>query len=424
MNMNKKILSFALFWLTMMAHAQTLEECQQAAEQNYPLIHQYELIGKTTDLTVANIQKGWLPQISASAQATYQSDVPGFPDQFQQLYQQMGLDMKGLKKDQYRMGIDVNQTIFDGGVISSQKKIAREQGKVNAAQTEVNLYQVRKRVNEMYFSLLLLEDQIVLNNDLQQLLSGNEKKLASMVKHGTAAESDLKNVKAERLNVVQQAINLESQKRMLQAMLSTFCGTEVTNPQKPAVTETGNMNNRPEMRLFDAQLRLADAQEKALNATLMPKLGVFAQGFYGYPGYNMFEDMMKHDWSLNGMIGARLTWNIGALYTRKNDKAKIQLQRELTENSRDLFLFNNQLEQIQENEEIARYRKLMADDEEIISLRSSVRKAAESKLSHGIIDVNDLIREINQENAAKVQQSMHEIQMLKQIYDHKYATNN
>ena len=424
MNMNKKILSFALLWLTMMAHAQTLEECQRAAEQNYPLIHQYELIGKTTDLTVANIQKGWLPQISASAQATYQSDVPGFPDQFQQLYQQMGLDMKGLKKDQYRMGIDVNQTIFDGGVISSQKKIAREQGKVNAAQTEVNLYQVRKRVNEMYFSLLLLEDQIALNNDLQQLLSGNEKKLASMVKHGTAAESDLKNVKAERLNVVQQAINLESQKRMLQAMLSTFCGTEVTKPQKPAVTETGNMNNRPEMRLFDAQLRLADAQEKALNATLMPKLGVFAQGFYGYPGYNMFEDMMKHDWSLNGMIGARLTWNIGALYTRKNDKAKIQLQRELTENSRDLFLFNNQLEQIQENEEIARYRKLMADDEEIISLRSSVRKAAESKLSHGIIDVNDLIREINQENAAKVQQSMHEIQMLKQIYDHKYATNN
>ena len=422
--MNKKILSFALLWLTMMAHAQTLEECQQAAEQNYPLIHHYELIGKTTDLTVANIQKGWLPQISASAQATYQSDVPGFPNQFQQLYQQMGLDMKGLKKDQYRMGIDVNQTIFDGGVISSQKKIAREQGKVNAAQTEVNLYQVRKRVNEMYFSLLLLEDQIVLNNDLQQLLSGNEKKLASMVKHGTAAESDLKNVKAERLNVVQQAINLESQKRMLQAMLSTFCGTEVTKPQKPAVTETGNMNNRPEMRLFDAQLRLADAQEKALNATLMPKLGVFAQGFYGYPGYNMFEDMMKHDWSLNGMIGARLTWNIGALYTRKNDKAKIQLQRELTENSRDVFLFNNQLEQIQENEEIARYKKLMADDEEIISLRSSVRKAAESKLSHGIIDVNDLIREINQENAAKVQQSMHEIQMLKQIYDHKYTTNN
>ena len=422
--MNQRILFFALLWLTLSAQAQTLEECQQAAERNYPLIRQYDLIDKTTDLTVANIQKGWLPQISASAQATYQSDVASFPEQFQQLYQQMGLDMKGLSKDQYRVGIDVSQTVFDGGMIKSQKIIAREQGKVQAAQNEVNLYQVRKRVNEMYFSLLLTDEQIILNNDLQQLLSVNEKKLASMVKNGTAAESDLKNVKAERLSVAQQAINLESQRRMLQTMLSAFCGIEVSHPQKPAATVAGSANNRPEMRLFDAQLRLADAQQKALGAAMMPKLGVFAQGFYGYPGYNMFDDMMHHRWSLNGMVGARLTWNIGALYTHKNDKAKIQLQREMTETNRDVFLFNSQLEQIQENEEIARYKKLMADDEELIALRSSVRKAAESKLSHGIIDVNDLIREFNQENAAKVMQSMHEIQMLKQIYDNKYTTNN
>ena len=410
--------------LPMMVQAQTLEECQRAAEQNYPLIRQYDLIEKTTNLTVANIQKGWLPQVSASAQATYQSDVVAFPDEFKQLYQQMGLDMKGLTKDQYRVAIDVNQTIYDGGAISSQKAIAREQGKVQAAQNEVNLYNVRKRVNEMYFSLLMLDEQIKLNSDLQELLLGNEKKLESMVKNGTAAESDWQSVKAERLNVIQQKTSLESQKRMLQTMLSTFCGIEVKNPQKPTVAEANATNNRPEMRLYDAQLRLADAQERALNSALMPKLGVFAQGYYGYPGLNMFEDMMRHDWSLNGLIGAKLTWNIGALYTRKNDKAKLQLQRDLTETSREVFLFNNNLEQIQQNEEIARYRQLMADDEEIISLRSAVRKAAESKLSHGIIDVNDLVREINQENAARVQHSIHEIEMLKQIYDNKFTTNN
>jgi outer membrane protein TolC len=191
----------------------------------------------------------------------------------------------------------------------------------------------------------------------------------------------------------------------------------LTSPQREAVA-------RPEMRLFDAQLNLADAQEKALNSAMMPKLGLFAQGFYGYPGLNMFEDMMRRDWSLNGIIGARLTWNIGALYTRKNDKAKLQLQRDMTESNREVFLFNNNLEQIQQNEDIARFQKLMADDEEIITLRSAVRKAAESKLSHGIIDVNDLVREINAENAARVQQSMHEIEMLKQIYDNKFTTNN
>ena len=425
-------------------NAQTLEECQHAAEQNYPLIRQYGLIEQTTDLTVANIQKGWLPQISASAQATLQSDVTAFPDQIQKVYQTMGIDMQGLKKDQYRVGIDVQQTVFDGGAIKSQKEIARQQGKVQAAQNEVNIYNVRKRVNEMYFGLLLIDEQIQLNKDLQELLTQNEKKLSSMVKGGTAAESDYQNVKAERLNVVQQATSLQAQRQALTRMLSAFCGltpdpsrkgegSEYIQPVKPSpelytplspARGAGGEAVRPELKAIDAQLCLADAQEKALNAALMPKLGVFVQGFYGYPGYNMFEDMMSRKFSWNGMIGARLSWNIGALYTRKNDKAKLNVQRSMFNVQRETFLFNNNLEQIQQNENIERYKKLMADDEEIISLRSSIRKAAESKLSHGIIDVNDLVKEINAENAARVQQSVHEIEMLKEVYDLKYTTNS
>ena len=414
--------------LPMLVLGQTLEECQQAAEKNYPLIQRYGLIEKTTQLTVANIQKGWLPQVSASAQATYQSDVMAWPDGMKTMLSGMGVDVKGLKKDQYRVGIDVQQTIYDGGVIGSQKRIAREQGKVKAAQNEVSLYNVRKRVNEMYFGLLLLEEQIKLNNDLQNLLAGNESKLESMAKNGTAAESDLQNVKAERLNAIQKATELASQKQMLLRMLSTFCGIEVNNIQKPQVkAEDGGLmadNHRPELKALDAQIDVLNAQEKALNAALMPKVGVFAQGYYGYPGLNMFEDMMRHRWSLNGIVGARVTWNIGALYTRKNDKAKLQLQRDMTENSREEFLFNNNLEQIQQHENVERYQKLMAQDGEIISLRQAVRKAAESKLAHGIIDSNDLVREINQEHAACVQQSVHEIEMLKEIYDNKYTTNN
>ena len=423
----KKIV-IALLMLPMSALGQTLDECQQAAEKNYPLIQQYGLIEKTTRLTIVNIQKGWLPQVSAQAQATYQSDVTAWPNEMKTMMSGMGIDMQGLTKDQYRVGIDVQQTIYDGGVIGSQKRIAREQGKVQTAQNEVNIYHIRKRVNEMYFGLLLIDEQIKLNNDLQTMLAGNENKLESMTKRGTAAESDLQSVKAERLNAVQKATELASQKQMLQRMLSTFCGMEVTEVRKPKVKADGGgvmaENRRPELKALDAQLSVLNAQEKALNAALMPKVGVFAQGFYGYPGMNMFEDMMRHKWSWNGIIGARITWNIGALYTRKNDKAKLQLQRNMTENSREVFLFNNYLDQIQQNEDIVRYQKLMAQDGEIISLRQAVRKAAESKLAHGIIDVNDLVREINQENAACVQQSVHEIEMLKEIYDNKYTTNN
>ena len=421
----KKLLFLLMLPLTM--QAQTLQECQEAAEHNYPLIRQYDLIGKTTQLTVENIGKGWLPQVSASAQATLQSDVASWPEQMQSVYQQMGLNMKGLKKDQYRIGIDVNQTVYDGGVIRSQKEIAQRQGAIEEAQTEVTMYQVRSRVNEMYFALLLLDEQITLNADLQELLSSSEKKLESMFKHGTAAESDYLSVKAERLNVVQQATNLQAQRRTLAMMLSTFCGIEVQQVQKPVqytAMSSQQSVQRPELKVIEAQLRLADAQEKSLDAALMPKVGVFAQGFYGYPGYNMFEDMMRHRWSLNGMVGARLSWNIGALYTRKNDKAKIQLQREMAATSRDVFLFNNNLEQMQQNENMERYRRLMADDDEIIALRSSVRKAAESKLAHGIIDVNDLLKEINAENNAQVQKSIHEIEMLKEMYNLKITTNN
>ena len=420
----KRLLFIISAFLTLSATAQTLEQCQQAAERNYPLIAQHDLIARTTDLTVANIQKGWLPHLNATAQATYQSAVTAWPEEMQGLMRQMGVDMKGLTKDQYRVGLDLQQTVFDGGAISAQKQVAREQGAVQQAQLDVSLYQVRQRVNEMYFGLLLLDDQIRLNNDLQEQLTASENKLTSMVKHGTAAQCDLNNVTAERLNVVQQMTTLESQRHVLMAMLGTFCGIEVNQVTKPAAVNVTDGNNRPELRLIDSQLRLADAQDQALKAALLPRLGVFAQGYYGYPGYNLFKDMMGREWSWNGMVGARLTWNIGALYTHHNDKAKVQLMRETAQNQREVFLFNNRLEQMQQNEAIDRYRQLMAQDEEIITLRQQVRKAAESKLSHGIIDVNDLIRDINSENAARVQQSIHEIEMLKQMYDLKYTMNN
>ena len=424
MNMKKIMISLASIILSSGSWAQTLEECQQAAEKNYPLIKQYGLIAKTTNLTAKNIQKGWLPQVTASAQATYQSAVTAWPESMQSMYQQMGLNMRGLSKDQYKIGIDLQQTIYDGGAISSQRNIAQKEGKVQEAQTETNLYQVRRRVNEMYFSLLLLNEQIQLNEDVKTLLLSSEKKLSAMVKGGTAATSDLDNVRAERLSVEQQNENLKQQKQMLQRMLSVFCGLEVNNTQKPAPVQiASSVNNRPEMRLYNSQLELTKAKEKALDTQLRPKLGLFAQGFYGYPGLNMFEDMMNRKWSLNGIVGIKLSWNVSAFYTHKNDKARLSAQREMIENEREVFLFNNKLEEIQQSENISRYQTMMKSDDEIIVLRTNVRKAAESKLAHGIIDVISLLREINNENAAKTQQSIHEIDMLKEMYNLKYTNN-
>ena len=418
---------FILMLLVLPAQGQTvtLDECQQLAEENYPLIKQYDLIRQTTDYTVSNIGKGWLPQISAMAQATYQSDVMTLPDVLQRMLGQQGLQAKGISKDQYRVGVDINQTVYDGGLISGQKDVARLEGEVQSAQTATDLYAVRKRINDLYFGILLLDEKIRLNKDLQTLLQSNLNKLNSMLAHGVAMKSDVNTVKAEKLKAEQQATELASSRKSMTDMLSVFIGREVANLGMPQdVVVNTHENKRPELHLFDSQIKLADAQEKLLNARLLPRLSVFAQGYYGYPGYNQFEAMFNRTWKLNGIVGVRLSWNIGALYTRKNDRAKLSTRRGLVESARETFLFNNRLLEIQQSDGIAKYRQLIVDDKEIVSLRSDVRRAAESKLEHGIIDTNNLLQEITRENQSRIDLSTHPILMLKENYDLKYTTNN
>ena len=418
---------FILMLLVLPAQGQTvtLDECQQLAEENYPLIKQYDLIRQTTDYTVSNISKGWLPQISAMAQATYQSDVMTLPDVLQRMLGQQGLQAKGIRKDQYRVGVDINQTVYDGGLISGQKDVARLEGEVQSAQTATDLYAVRKRINDLYFGILLLDEKIQLNKDLQTLLQSNLNKLNSMLAHGVAMKSDVNTVKAEKLKAEQQATELASSRKSMTDMLSVFIGREVANLGMPQdVVVNTHENKRPELHLFDSQIKLADAQEKLLNARLLPRLSVFAQGYYGYPGYNQFEAMFNRTWKLNGIVGVRLSWNIGALYTRKNDRAKLRTRRGLVESARETFLFNNRLLEIQQSDGIAKYRQLIVDDKEIVSLRSDVRRAAESKLEHGIIDTNNLLQEITRENQSRIDLSTHTILMLKENYDLKYTTNN
>ena len=423
--MRKKLLLLSVLAVLFPAvRAQSLEECRQAAEHNYPIIRQYDLIARTTELTVRNIQKAWFPQISVTAQGSYQNKVTAWPENLQGLFAQMGLQLQGLSRDQYKVGIDVRQTLFDGGAIGSRREIARGEGAVQAAQTEVDLYKIGQRVHEMYFGLLLLDEQLRLNADVNAILRSNEAQLAAMLKNGTASAGDFENVKAERLSAEQQQTELLSQRQTLQRLLSLFCGIPVDSIRRPAVPNLpSGENKRPELRLFDRRLQLTDAQEKAVDAQLLPQLGLFAQGYYGNPGLNLFEDMMKRRWSWNGIAGLKLTWNLSALYTHRNEKLKLRVQRELIENARQQFLFNNQLDETQQSENVRRFRAIAQRDGEIIALRTAVRKAAESKLAHGIIDVNGLLREINKENAAKTQQAIHEIDMLRAMYDLKFSHN-
>lgn len=404
--------------LTQFASSQefTLSDIYNMAEKNYPLIKKYGIISQTEQFTLSNISKGWLPQVSASAQATYQSDVVALPDALKAAMASSGNKVLGLKKDQYKIGVDVTQAIYDGGAISAQKDIAKVQSQVEMSKNDVDLYSLRDRLNNVFFSLLLVDERLAINNEVQELLKSNRDNVSALVKGGVATESDLESVNAEVLTAIQQQTQLVSQRKALLRVLSIYIGQNVSGVVRPVDKEPSTTMARPEMRMFDNTILLTQMQEKALKTGLMPKLSLFAQGYYGYPGFNMYGDMFSHKWTLNGFAGARLTWNIGALYTNKNDKKKLGMQRMQVENAREVFLFNNNLQSVQESETISGYRKLIADDDNIITLRSSVRKAAESKLAHGIVDINKLVQEITRENQAKINKSTHEIEMLQHIY--------
>lgn len=404
--------------LTQFASSQefTLSDIYNMAEKNYPLIKKYGIISQTEQFTLSNISKGWLPQVSASAQATYQSDVVALPDALKAAMASSGNKVLGLKKDQYKIGVDVTQAIYDGGAISAQKDIAKVQSQVEMSKNDVDLYSLRDRLNNVFFSLLLVDERLAINNEVQELLKSNRDNVSALVKGGVATESDLESVNAEVLTAIQQQTQLVSQRKALLRVLSIYIGQNVSGVVRPVDKEPSTTMARPEMRMFDNTILLTQMQEKALKTGLVPKLSLFAQGYYGYPGFNMYGDMFSHKWTLNGLAGARLTWNIGALYTNKNDKKKLGMQRMQIENAREVFLFNNNLQSVQESETISGYRKLIADDDNIITLRSSVRKAAESKLAHGIVDINKLVQEITRENQAKINKSTHEIEMLQHIY--------
>ena len=403
----------------------TLDECQRLARENYPLIRRYELLEQTKQFTLSNIQKGWMPQVSFSVQATYQSDVVALPEALENMMAQYGKEVVGIKKDQYRVSLDVQQTIYDGGVVRSRKGVAEAQTEAEKSKNDVDMYALRERVNSLYFMILLLDEKIALSVEMQQSLQANEDKLSEMVKGGTAMECDMNSVRAERLTVRQEQTRLEEQRAAVRQVLGVFVGRDVTDVVKPEFVsgEVGQGARRPELTYFDRQIGLTQQQEEALKSGLTPKLVFFAQGYYGYPGMNMYEDMFSHKWSLNGLIGARLTWNMSSLYTNKNDKRKLESQRQEIETQRETFMFNQRMQTTQERGAIESYRKMLQEDDEIIELREGVRQSAEAKLRLGTVDVSGLVQEITRESQAKINKSVHEIELLQHIYNLKYITN-
>ena len=405
----------------------SIEDCYRMVRENYPLIHQYGLTEMMSRYSFENAAMGYVPRISLSAQASYQSDAVAFPEEFNSLLKMAGIEMEGMPKDLYKVQLEISQTLWDGGYAKARREAIKAEQEVSKLTLDKDMDALKTRVNQMYFGILVMEANLKANSYMDTLMASNMRVVESAVKNGTATQSDVDRIKVEILSLRQRKVQLESTIRTYKDMLAIMIGGKIEDDEvfeKPRLQLVDlSRNRRTELMLFDAQIRQIESQKKMLDVAVMPKFALFAQGWYGRPGLNMFNDMMYDRLTWNGMAGITMKWDITGFYTRKNDRRKIELSQKSVAAQRDAFIWNTDIQQTQIQNEIDRMYRLKESDAEIVRLRTAVREASESKYRNGVITLNDLLRDITEENSAVVSGSLHELEMLKNIYDLKVVLN-
>lgn len=386
----------------------TLDSCYFLARRNYPLVKQQELISKTSEYTLENISKGFLPQININGQATYQSDVTQLPKTIP------GVPI--LTKDQYKFYAEIDQPIYDGGVIKAQKKIQEATTIVDHQKLEVELYKLKDRINQLYFGILLIDEQLKQNgltkNDIQLGLD----KINAQIANGTALRSNADILKAEFLKANQQTIELNSNRKAFTDMLSLFINRSLNGNMifvKPENIIPSNEIKRPELLMFDYQNKIFEAQKNLLTAQNHPKLSLFAQGGFGKPAFNILSNNFDPFY----IGGVRLSFPLTGFYSLKNDRSLIDLNNKNIEVQKETFLFNTNIAVKQQNAGIAEFQAFLKTDDEIIVLRTNVKKAALAQLENGVINSSDYLREVNAEDNARQNKILHEIQLLMAEYN-------
>lgn len=415
--MTRKII-FSLLALCLSAGAAaqslTLKQCVDMARQHYPAARQYGIIELSRDYTMQNALKSRLPQVNIAAGALAFTDIADLNGAAQ--------TMVGDTKN-YMLGasLTVTQSIYDGGKSSANKRTAAAQAEVEARQLDAQMYAVDQRVEDIYFGVLLLDAQLEQNALLTADLQNAKTTIESMISGGVANRGDLLQLMAEMERQAQQRDALTSSRAAYISMLALFIGQKLQAdgvslqlPSAPAMQSA--LSARPELAVYDAQDRLTDEQHRMLNVRLRPTFSFFGLATTHTNAVDLFHHSM-----LAG--GVTLAWNIGALYTRRNDMRKLDLQRQATDSRRSTFSFNTRLETEQTDGSIAALRRQIAHDDTIVALRSDIRALADRKVKAGTQSTNDLISDINAVSLARSQRSLHQLQLLQVQYRRRHILN-
>lgn len=395
----------------------SLQEAYDLSRNNYPAVKQKELVKKTADISTENLQKGFLPQFSLNAQATYQSDVTSVPVSFP------GFSIDPPSKDQYKLVADVNQLIYDGGMIKEQKALQQLNASVEDQKLEVELYKVKERVNQLYLSILLLDEQLKQVQLVKADIQTGIKKVEAQVQNGVAFKSSLNMLKAELMKADQRSIEISVSKKGLIDMLSLFTGKELSENiqlEKPIYEATVKENEiiRPELKLFNEQEKMIGQQERLIQAKNLPKASLFAQGGYGRPGLNL----LLNEFDFYYIGGIRFNWSLGGLYTKRKEKEQVAVNKKIVDAQKETFILNTNAQLKQQQAEIDKLNRLINTDNEIILLRKSVTDAAKAQLENGVITANDYLKEVNAEDQSRQLLITHQVQLMQAYINYQTIT--
>lgn len=403
----------------------TIEQCYDMARQNYPLLKQRELIQKTKDFTVQNAWRGYIPQINVNGQATYQSQTTNFADAFGSLSSILPPNVKfpSYSKDQYRITGEVNQVIFDGLSGKFKKEAAQTQAEIQDQNLEVNLYALRDRVNQVYFGILLIDEQLKQNSLQEKDIQNGLDKTQALINNGSAFKSSADEIKAQLLQVQQNRVELNSSRKSFIMVLGLLINKpldENTTLSKPNAPSLSNDIKRPELALFDLQKKTYDVQARQLQTGLMPLLNAYFDGSYGRPTLNTVSNEFGPFW----ITGIKLNWSLTALYTWKNNKRIFGVNQSDLDIQKETFLFNTRITMTQQDQTIAKYNELIANDQKIVDLRTSVKNASDAQLQNGVITGHDFLTQVDAEAQARANLILHQVQLLQAQYNHQTTTGN
>jgi len=385
----------------------TLEQAYDLARQNYPVIKQKDLVRRTASLTIENLNKGFLPQLTISGQATYQSDVTSVPISVP------GLKIEPPGKDQYKIQAELSQLLYDGGTTSAQINVQHANAQVEDQKAEVELYKVKDRINQLYLGILLVDEQVkqvdLVKNDIQLGI----KRVEAQVKNGTAFRSGQLTLEAELMKNDQRVIELRANRKGLVDVLSLFLNKQLPDnvqldqPVIPATLVKESVA-RPELKLYNYQSELFRVQNGLVSAKNRPRTSLFVQGGYGRPALNL----LKNNFDFFYIAGVRLNWSLGNLYTTKKERELLQVNQRLVDVQKELFLLNTNTQLKQQQAEVDKLSQLIQSDQQIIGIRAQVKEAANAQLSNGVITANDFLKEVNAEDEAKQSLITHQLQLL------------